>query len=112
MGRHLQWGREPTDGGHEDLAADSRQRRGRHGVGRTNKSEERTILVAKDGAEGGYGDYVLRVAIENDKVLRFVPQVVDAIQATRTVAEPTGASRSPAARHPRQAGHGLRGQRG
>lgn len=60
-------------------------------VGRTNESEERTILVAKDGDPGGYGeDYVLRVAIENDKVLRAVPQGVDAVHATGTVAFPTG----------------------
>ncbi|MFF7725877.1 hypothetical protein [Streptomyces sp. NPDC008001] len=50
-------------------------------VGRTNESEERTVLVAKGSDEDGYSeDYVLRVAIGNDRVLRDVPKGVDAIQ--------------------------------
>ncbi|RCH61648.1 hypothetical protein DT019_37325 [Streptomyces sp. SDr-06] len=60
-------------------------------VGRTNQSEERTILVAKagDGALDGYGeDFVLRVAIENDKVLRGTSEGVDAIHAKGTIAFP------------------------
>ncbi|MEV4927067.1 hypothetical protein [Streptomyces roseoverticillatus] len=60
-------------------------------VGRTNESEERTVLVAKGSDEDGYSeDYVLRVAIENDRVLRDVPEGVDAVHATGTVALPTG----------------------
>ncbi|MCC3776138.1 hypothetical protein [Streptomyces sp. UNOB3_S3] len=60
-------------------------------VGRTNESEQRTILVAKGGDDNGYGeDFVLRVAIENDRVLRDVPEGVDAMHATGTVALPTG----------------------
>ncbi|MFI6051314.1 hypothetical protein ACIBCO_14635 [Streptomyces violascens] len=60
-------------------------------VGRTNESEERTILVAKggEGALDGYEeDFVLRVAIENDKVLRGVSEGVDAINARGTIAFP------------------------
>lgn len=57
-------------------------------VGRTNTSEERTILVATNGenAPGGYGeDFVLSVSITDDKVLRTVPEGVDGIHATGTV---------------------------
>ncbi|MFD7165182.1 hypothetical protein [Streptomyces violascens] len=62
-------------------------------VGRTNGSEERTVLVAKGGADGGYGeDYVLRVAIEGDQVLRFVHEGVDAVHTKGTVALPLGGS--------------------
>ncbi|MDP1069550.1 hypothetical protein, partial [Klebsiella pneumoniae] len=58
-------------------------------VGRTNESEERTILVAKGGGDAldGYGeDFVLRVAIENDKVLRDASEGVDALHAKGTIA--------------------------
>ncbi|QEU90798.1 hypothetical protein [Streptomyces kanamyceticus] len=60
-------------------------------VGRTNESEERTILVAKGGGDAldGYGeDFVLRVAIENDKVLRDASEGVDALHAKGTIAFP------------------------
>ncbi|WP_424886846.1 hypothetical protein [Streptomyces sp. XH2] len=60
-------------------------------VGRTNESEKRTVLVAKGSDADGYSeDYVLRVAIENDRVLRDVPEGVDAVHAAGTVALPTG----------------------
>ncbi len=43
-------------------------------VGRTNKSEERTILVATGAAANGYADdFVLSVSIENDAVLTSIP---------------------------------------
>jgi hypothetical protein len=62
-------------------------------VGRTNKSEERTILVATNGdnAPNGYEeDFVLQVSTEGDKVLVSTPRGVDAIHAKGTVAFPTG----------------------
>ena len=43
-------------------------------VGRTNKSEERTILVATGDAPNGYADdFVLSVSIQNDAVLTSTP---------------------------------------
>ncbi|MCC3768170.1 hypothetical protein [Streptomyces sp. UNOC14_S4] len=60
-------------------------------VGRTNESQKRTVLVAKDGDEDGYAeDYVLWVTVADSKVLRQVPEGVDAVHATGTVALPTG----------------------
>ncbi len=61
-------------------------------VGRTNKSEERTILVATGAAPNGYADdFVLSVSIENDAVLTSTPgRGVDAIHAKGTLPSPTG----------------------
>src|SRR5262249_49876743 len=62
-------------------------------VGRTNKSEERTILVASNGenAPNGYEeDFVLNVSTAGDMVLTSTPRGVDAIHAKGTVAFPTG----------------------
>ena len=63
-------------------------------VGRTNKSEERTILVATNGenAPNGYADdFVLSVSSENDGVLTSTPgRGVDAIHAKGTLPLPTG----------------------
>jgi len=60
-------------------------------VGRTNKSEERTLLVATNGDPDGYQtDFVLDVSIENNKVLTKNPSGVDAIHATGTESLPTG----------------------
>jgi hypothetical protein len=63
-------------------------------VGRTNKSEERTILIATNGenAPNGYADdFVLSVSTENDGVLTSTPgRGVDAIHAKGTLPLPTG----------------------
>ncbi|MFD7920697.1 hypothetical protein ACFV3R_15910 [Streptomyces sp. NPDC059740] len=62
-------------------------------VGRTNSSEERTILLGKNGeaAPNGYADdFVLHVGIDGDKVLRTVAAGVDGISAKGTVEFPTG----------------------
>lgn len=62
-------------------------------VGRTNVSEERTLLLATNGenAPGGYGeDFVLNVSTKADKVLVSTPHGVDAIHAKGTIAFPTG----------------------
>jgi hypothetical protein len=62
-------------------------------VGRTNRSEERTILVAQNGdnAPDGYAeDFVLSVSTVDDKVLPTDSHGVDAIHAKGTVAFPTG----------------------
>lgn len=62
-------------------------------VGRTNESEERTLLVATNGdnAPGGYAeDFVLNVSTKGDKVLVSTPHGVDGIHAKGTVAFPTG----------------------
>lgn len=62
-------------------------------VGRTNKSEERTLLLATNGenAPDGYEeDFVLHVGTDNDMVLVSTPRGVDAIHAKGTVAFPTG----------------------
>jgi hypothetical protein len=63
-------------------------------VGRTNQSEERTILVAINGenAPNGYADdFVLSVSIQNDTVLTSTPgRGVDAIHAKGTLPLPTG----------------------
>ena len=61
-------------------------------VGRTNKSEERTILVATGAAPNGYADdFVLSVSIQNDAVLTSTPgRGVDAIHAKGTLPSPTG----------------------
>lgn len=61
-------------------------------VGRTNKSEERTILVATGDAPNGYADdFVLSVSIQNDAVLTSTPgRGVDAIHAKGTLPSPTG----------------------
>jgi hypothetical protein len=62
-------------------------------VGRTNKSEERTLLIAINGdnAPNGYEeDFVLNVSTANDMVLVSTPRGVDAIHAKGTVALPTG----------------------
>ena len=55
-------------------------------VGRTNKSEERTLLIAK-GAPNGYADdFVLSVSSENDTLLTSTPgRGVDAIHAKGTL---------------------------
>jgi hypothetical protein len=62
-------------------------------VGRTNKSEERTLLLAINGenAPNGYEeDFVLNVSTDNDMVLVSTPRGVDAIHAKGTVSFPTG----------------------
>ncbi|MGO4689853.1 hypothetical protein [Glaciibacter sp. 2TAF33] len=62
-------------------------------VGRTNVSEERTLLLASNGdnAPDGYGeDFVLNVSTKDDKVLVSSSHGVDAIHAKGTVAFPTG----------------------
>ena len=63
-------------------------------VGRTNKSEERTLLIAINGenAPNGYADdFVLSVSIQNDAVLTSTPgRGVDAIHAKGTLPLPTG----------------------
>ncbi|GAA2011251.1 hypothetical protein JL107_03320 [Nakamurella flavida] len=60
-------------------------------VGRTNSSEERSLLVAVGGDPDGYQtDFVLSVSTQDDKVLTKNPSGVDAIHATGTVALPTG----------------------
>jgi hypothetical protein len=62
-------------------------------VGRTNKIEERTILVAT-GAPNGYADdFVLNVSIQNDAVLTSIPgRGIDAIHAKGTLPLPTGST--------------------
>jgi hypothetical protein len=62
-------------------------------VGRTNRSEERTILVAQNGdhANNGYAeDFVLSVSTVGDKVLPTNSHGVDGIHAKGTIAFPTG----------------------
>jgi hypothetical protein len=62
-------------------------------VGRTNRSEERTILVAQNGdhADNGYAeDFVLSVSTVGDKVLPTNSHGVDAIHAKGTISFPTG----------------------
>ena len=60
-------------------------------VGRTNKSEERTILVATAAPNGYADDFVLSVSIENDAVLTSTPgRGIDAIHAKGTLPLPTG----------------------
>ncbi|MBG0739257.1 hypothetical protein IV500_07620 [Paeniglutamicibacter antarcticus] len=62
-------------------------------VGRTNTSEDRTLLLAINGenAPDGYGeDFVLNVSTDGDKVLVSTPRGVDGIHAKGTVSFPTG----------------------
>jgi hypothetical protein len=62
-------------------------------VGRTNTSEDRTLLIAINGenAPDGYGeDFVLDVSTADDRVLVSTPHGVDAIHAKGTIAFPTG----------------------
>lgn len=60
-------------------------------VGRTNESEERSLLIAINGDPDGYQtDYVLTVASANNKILTKNPDGVDAIHAVGTEALPTG----------------------
>ncbi|MBG6214243.1 hypothetical protein RCH23_003346 [Cryobacterium sp. CAN_C3] len=62
-------------------------------VGRTNTSEDRTLLLAINGdnAPDGYGeDFVLNVLTQGDKVLVSTPHGVDAIHAKGTVSFATG----------------------
>lgn len=60
-------------------------------VGRTNQSEERSLLVAINGDPDGYqADFVLDVSSEDNMLLRSIPQGVDAVHATGTEAMPTG----------------------
>jgi hypothetical protein len=60
-------------------------------VGRTNSSEERSLLIAINGDPDGYQtDYVLTVASANNKLLTKNPDGVDAIHAVGTEALPTG----------------------
>ena len=62
-------------------------------VGRTNKSEERTLLVATRAPNGYADDFVLSVSIENDAVLTSTPgRGVDAIHAKGTLPLPTGST--------------------
>ena len=62
-------------------------------VGRTNKSEERTLLIAINGAPNGYADdFVLNVSSENDALFTSMPRGVDAIHAKGTLPTPGGAS--------------------
>ncbi|GAA1266222.1 hypothetical protein GCM10009665_64080 [Kitasatospora nipponensis] len=67
-------------------------------MGRTNRSEERTILVAKDAAPDGYqANFVLSVSSENDGLPRGGAEGVDAILATGTAVVSTSAVTVPAA---------------
>ncbi len=62
-------------------------------VGRTNESDERTLLIAINGenAPNGYEqDFVLNVSTKDDMVLVSTPRGVDAIHAKGTVSFPTG----------------------
>lgn len=62
-------------------------------VGRTNTSEDRTLLLAINGenAPGGYGeDFVLNVATDRDKVLVSNPRGVDGIHTKGTFSFRTG----------------------
>jgi hypothetical protein len=60
-------------------------------VGRTNESEERSLLIAIDGDPDGYQtDFVLTVASANNRLLTKNPDGVDAIHAVGTEALPTG----------------------
>ncbi len=62
-------------------------------VGRTNKSEERTLLLATNGenAPNGYEeDFVLNVSTDNDMALVSTPRGIDAIHAKGTVSFSTG----------------------
>lgn len=62
-------------------------------VGRTNVSEDRTLLLAANGenAPNGYAeDFVLSVSTRHDKVLPSDSHGVDAIHAKGTIAFPTG----------------------
>ncbi|MDQ6773840.1 MAG: hypothetical protein M3024_12770 [Candidatus Dormibacteraeota bacterium] len=60
-------------------------------VGRTNKSEVRSLLIATNGDPDGYQtDFVLDVSIEGNQVLTHNPDGVDAIHATGTVSLATG----------------------
>jgi len=59
-------------------------------VGRTNKSEKRSLLVAINGDPDAYQtDFVLDVSIEGNKVQTKNPDGVDAIHATGTVSFPS-----------------------
>jgi hypothetical protein len=59
-------------------------------VGRTNKSEERTLLVAVNAPNGYADDFVLSVSSANDMLIKSTPIGVDAIHAKGTVPTPTG----------------------
>jgi len=62
-------------------------------VGRTNQSEERTLLIARNGdnAPDGYAeDFVLDVSIAGDRVLTNGAHGVDGIHASGSVEFPTG----------------------
>lgn len=64
-------------------------------VGRTNVSEDRTLLLASNGDEAPNGyedDFVLNVSTKNDKVLVVHPEGVDAIHAKGTISYATGGS--------------------
>jgi hypothetical protein len=55
-------------------------------VGRTNKSEERSLLVATNGDPNGYQtDFVLDVSVEGNRIVTKNPDGVDAIHATGTM---------------------------
>lgn len=62
-------------------------------VGRTNKSDKRTLLQAINGEESPDGyedDFVLKVSADNDMVLVSTPRGVDAIHAKGTISFATG----------------------
>jgi hypothetical protein len=59
-------------------------------VGRTNSSEERTIVVATTAKAGYADDFVVFVGVKDGKVLRTVAEGVDGVHATGSVAFPTG----------------------
>ncbi|MFD9125031.1 hypothetical protein [Kitasatospora sp. NPDC059571] len=59
-------------------------------VGRTNRSGERTVLLASgDDPDGYQEDFVLKIATVGDHVLPRNPEGIDALHATGTVAFPT-----------------------
>ncbi|GAA4993571.1 hypothetical protein [Kitasatospora paranensis] len=60
-------------------------------AGRTNRSQERTVLLATGDDPAGYQeDFVLKIATVGDHVPTANPEGVDALHATGTVAFPTG----------------------
>src|SRR5690348_13557825 len=60
-------------------------------VGRTNETEERTLLVAINGDPDGYqADFVLQVSSKDNQLLRTVAEGVDAVHAIGTEALATG----------------------
>lgn len=59
-------------------------------AGRTNTSEERTIILATTAKNGYADDFVVYVGAKDGKVLRTIPEGVDGIHATGTEEFATG----------------------